>query len=175
MPHDWSPDPNSSDAQSDSFKPPAVPTLVHCIHCHNEYDSYLIEWRIETDGKGAKHGFWCCPMPNCGGKGFGFDIFPVDPEYRDEDGDKMWSDDEDNDEGGPFDEFGEPTFEPEPEETDVPDDDFDPAAIEAEVLKEFESKKFDAEKFLAEILEQVDESKLDEDEEEEDDEEKMPF
>jgi hypothetical protein len=29
-------------------------------------------------------------MPGCGGMGFGFDIFPVDPEYRDEHGQLMW-------------------------------------------------------------------------------------
>lgn len=178
MPQEWSPDPNSPQAQSDCFKPPAVPTLVHCIHCHNEYDSYQIEWRIDVDQAGRTHGFWCCPMPGCGGKGFGFDIFPVDPEYRDEDGHKMWTSDEDGDDDLPPGAIGEPSFEPEPEEPPDPDDDFDPAVIEAEVMKDFETKKFDAEKLLAEILDQVDESKLDEDEDDPDDdadEDKMPF
>ena len=32
------------------------------------------------------------------GRGFGFDIFPVDPDYRDENGEKMWvADDEESD------------------------------------------------------------------------------
>ena len=71
---------------------------MHCIHCGEEYDSYRIEWRVERDADGKAHGFWCCPMPGCDGKGFGFDIFPVDPEYRDENGELMWcSDDEDDD------------------------------------------------------------------------------
>ena len=26
-------------------------------------------------------GFWMCPTPNCGGAGFQFDIFPVDPSH----------------------------------------------------------------------------------------------
>ncbi len=81
----------------DPFGPPALSTLVACLHCGQEYDSYRIEWRIETDANGKPHGFWCCPIPGCDGMGFGFDIFPVDPEYRDEHGELMWvSDDEDD-------------------------------------------------------------------------------
>jgi hypothetical protein len=38
------------------------------------------------------------PIEGCDGKGFGFDIFPIDPDYRDENGDKMWSDDDEDDE-----------------------------------------------------------------------------
>ena len=96
---------NPLDADADPFRPPVLSTLVHCLHCGEEYDSYRIEWRIETDYRGQPHGFWCCPIENCDGRGFGFDIFPVDPEYRDEDGNKMWIGDEEeagcqNDEGG---------------------------------------------------------------------------
>jgi hypothetical protein len=84
-------------SDNDPFGPPAISTVVHCIHCGEEYDSYRIEWRVERDADGQAHGFWCCPMPGCDGKGFGFDIFPVDPEYRDENGELMWcSDDEDD-------------------------------------------------------------------------------
>jgi hypothetical protein len=79
----------------DPFGPPAIPTLVHCIHCDQEYDSYRIEWRVERGSDGHPRGFWCCPIAGCDGKGFGFDIFPVDPEYRDENGELMWCDDED--------------------------------------------------------------------------------
>ena len=69
-----------------------------------------IEWRVERDADGNSHGFWCCPMPGCDGKGFGFDIFPVDPEYRDENGELMWcSDDGDDDE----DEFDDDEFDDE--------------------------------------------------------------
>jgi hypothetical protein len=69
---------------------------VECIHCGEEYDSFRIEWRVEPDADGKSHGFWCCPMPGCGGMGFGFDIFPVDPDYRDENGELMWCDDDED-------------------------------------------------------------------------------
>ena len=72
------------DPDGDSFKPPDIPKLVHCIHCGSEYESYLIEWRIETDHGGKPHGFWCCPVDECDGRGYGFDIFPIDPEFHDE-------------------------------------------------------------------------------------------
>lgn len=93
------------DAELDPFRPPAISTLVHCIHCGEEYDSFRIEWRVEPDADGNPHGFWCCPMPDCGGMGFGFDIFPVDPEYRDENGQLMWCSDDEDDEtdAGEFD------------------------------------------------------------------------
>lgn len=86
------------DPDRDPFHPPAISTLVHCIHCGEEYDSFRIEWRVEPDATGQPHGFWCCPVPGCGGMGFGFDIFPVDPEYRNEDGELMWSADDEDDE-----------------------------------------------------------------------------
>jgi len=68
------------------------------LHCGEEFDSYIIEWRVSTDKGGATMGFWCCPTPGCDGKGFGFDIFPLDPDYLDENGDRMWSSDRDEDE-----------------------------------------------------------------------------
>ena len=85
------------DPESDCFKPPAIPTEVHCLHCHEEYDSYLIHWVEETDSKGRKRGFWRCPTPGCGGAGFGFDIFPTDPEWVGEDGEPLWCSDEGED------------------------------------------------------------------------------
>ena len=89
---------NPLDPQGDPFHPPEVPTEVGCLHCGKEYDSYLIEWRVETDAAGEKHGFWCCPTPGCSGMGFGFDILPTDPEYRDEHGGWFSCGDEDFDE-----------------------------------------------------------------------------
>jgi len=86
------------DPESDIFKPSAISTLVGCLHCGEEYDSYRIEWRVLSDRDGRPHGFWCCPIENCDGRGFGFDIFPVDPEYRDENGDKMWVQDDEESE-----------------------------------------------------------------------------
>ncbi len=86
------------DPQGDPFGPPETPTEVSCLHCGETYDSYLIEWRIEEDAEGKPHGFWCCPTPGCDGKGFGFDIFPTDPEYQDERGGWCYCDDEEFDE-----------------------------------------------------------------------------
>lgn len=85
----------TSDPDSDPFRPPAIPTEVHCIHCGEEYESYLIEWRLEKSHDGTERGFWCCPIQGCDGKGFGFDILPTDPEYVSEDGSMMWVDDDD--------------------------------------------------------------------------------
>jgi hypothetical protein len=85
------------DADGDPFRPPEIPTLVFCLHCRQEYDSYRIEWRVSTDADGKPHGFWCCPIPGCGGLGFGCDILPVDPDYQDERGGWVHDDGEDED------------------------------------------------------------------------------
>jgi hypothetical protein len=85
------------DPQSDPFRPPEISVEVSCLHCGQEYDSYLIEWRVETCSDGQKHGFWCCPTPGCDGRGFGFDILPTDPDYQDERG--GWFNDDEDDEG----------------------------------------------------------------------------
>lgn len=69
----------------DIFRPPAIPIEVSCLHCGQVYDSYTIEWR-EDAGPPGDAGAWCCPTPGCGGLGFLFDIWPTDPEWRDEDG-----------------------------------------------------------------------------------------
>jgi hypothetical protein len=74
------------DSPSDSFRPPDIPTEVGCLRCGRVYESYLMEWRVETCGDGSRHGSWCCPTPECSGVGFGFDILPTDPHYRDERG-----------------------------------------------------------------------------------------
>lgn len=83
---------------TDPFRPPAIPTEVGCIHCGEEYDSYRIEWRVFTLDDGRQHGFWCCPMPGCDGKGFGFDILPTDPDYQDENGGWIHDEEDEGDE-----------------------------------------------------------------------------
>jgi hypothetical protein len=93
------------DADSDPFKPPAIPTEVGCLHCGKTFESYLIEWRISTGADGKERGFWCCPTPGCDGRGFGFDLLPTDPEYRDENGESFFTDDEDGDSDDDSDEF----------------------------------------------------------------------
>ena len=50
----------------------------------NDFGNHTVPPPVVVRGK--TQGFWCCPMPGCDGIGFGFDIFPVDPEYRDERG-----------------------------------------------------------------------------------------
>jgi hypothetical protein len=86
------------DPSADPFGPPSISIIVGCLHCGEEYDSYRIEWRVETDRNDRPHGFWCCPIENCDGRGFGFDIFPINKDYRDENGEKMWMDDDEEDE-----------------------------------------------------------------------------
>ena len=79
-------DDDATDSKNDLFSPPEIPTLVGCLHCEQEYESYLIEWRIREGFDGKLHGFWCCPTEGCDGIGFGFDILPVDQEFEDERG-----------------------------------------------------------------------------------------
>lgn len=63
------------EAQEDCFRPPEVPCQVICIHCEQQYSSSEIFWAQTDHG-----GFWCCPVPDCGGIGFGFDIHPADSD-----------------------------------------------------------------------------------------------
>jgi hypothetical protein len=119
------------DPQADPFKPPAIPTEVCCLHCGREYESYLIEWRVKRCHDGQRHGFWCCPTPGCDGAGFGFDLFPTDPEYIGEDGEPMgfFCDEQEQwDEAEPLDGLGEDLFPDTPsnfgeERDDRPTDD----------------------------------------------------
>jgi hypothetical protein len=100
---------NPLDPSGDPFGPPKTNVEVQCLHCGEQYDSYRIEWRVKTDADGKQHGFWCCPTPGCGGMGFGFDILPTDPHYRDERG--GWVYDDEDDEEYDEDEFGEEDFD----------------------------------------------------------------
>ena len=94
------------DPDTDPFRPPPIPTEVFCLHCGREYDSSLIEW-VEEDGEDGPHGFWCCPTPGCDGKGFGFDILPTDPDWRDEDGERMCFDDGEEEDDEDEDDFAD--------------------------------------------------------------------
>ena len=108
----------ASPAERDPFRPPTVPVIVHCLHCDQEYESYLIHW-VEDAIESDSPGFWCCPTPGCDGKGFGFDIFPVDPDYRDEHGNLMWMEDDDDEEYDEVDECVERNLEAEDWEVDA--------------------------------------------------------
>lgn len=80
------------------FKPPEIPTQICCMQCGEIYESYLIQWR-DGEGPPGLSGAWCCPTPGCSGVGFLFDIWPTDPEWRDEYGDRVcFFDDDDDDE-----------------------------------------------------------------------------
>ncbi len=81
---------NRPSADADPFRPPLASTLVSCLHCGREYESYQIQWREASDEPGREGGYWCCPVEGCNGIGFGFDILPVDPNYRDEHGGWGW-------------------------------------------------------------------------------------
>lgn len=131
---DWAdmlnaPDREHLDPQADCFKPPAEPTEVGCLHCQHVFMSDQMQYRISTDIDGKQRGFWCCPDPKCDGKGFLFDLYPTDPEWRDEEGNLVWSqDDGDDDEewddelDGPGDGLG---FEPHKDWTPETDDEED--------------------------------------------------
>jgi len=121
--------PNRPDPDADPFRPPEIPTEVHCLHCDEEYDSYRIEWREEVGADGQLHGFWCCPTPGCDGKGFGFDILPTDPTYQDERGGWVSFDDDDDefdDEDEQFDDELDEEFDEDFDECGLdPEDEFD--------------------------------------------------
>jgi hypothetical protein len=73
---------------SDPFAPPRTPCEVQCVHCGESFESWRIEWRELHDDPNLK-GAWCCPTAGCDGIGFGFDIFPVDPDWTDERGERL--------------------------------------------------------------------------------------
>jgi len=83
------------EALEDCFRPPDEAVQVQCIHCGNEYSSDEIVWRPEPDLD--IKGFWCCPIPGCDGKGFQFDIFPLDTEWEEFDDEDADYDEEDED------------------------------------------------------------------------------
>ncbi|MEX2218579.1 MAG: hypothetical protein WD749_07430 [Phycisphaerales bacterium] len=91
--------------EADPFRPPKASCRVFCMHCQEKYDSYRIEWREFQSKDGTREGFWCCPTPGCGGKGFLFDIYPTDPNWEDEENRGMsggWYDDDGNPAAAPF-------------------------------------------------------------------------
>jgi hypothetical protein len=68
----------------DRLRPPTLATLVKCERCGYEYESNRIEEQREgEEGRPP----WCCPTPGCTGGGFGFNIFPVNRQFHNEEGD----------------------------------------------------------------------------------------
>jgi len=124
------PGPPNNDPDADGFKPPAEPIEVGCLHCGQVFMSDQMRYVVSLDPDGQEMGFWCCPDPACDGKGFLFDLYPTDPQWRDEEGNLVWSDDDDEEnweeDQDDEDEFEEsPGFEPPRDwtpETDRDDD-----------------------------------------------------
>lgn len=85
--------PSPSDKQHDVFGPPSEPIEVHCLHCDHVYTSDLIVPVEAADGS-IHH---ACPVPNCDGMGFGFDIHPTDPTWCNEEMGYYQSMDDDED------------------------------------------------------------------------------
>ncbi|MEK6703437.1 MAG: hypothetical protein AABZ53_14345 [Planctomycetota bacterium] len=80
-------------ALQDFFRPPDDPVLCRCLHCGQECLSSLIEWR--QHGNDPTEGMWWCPYEGCDGKGFEFDLHPVDGEMWDEGPDEESTDEPD--------------------------------------------------------------------------------
>jgi hypothetical protein len=74
-------DANDARRQNDQFAPPMVACECFCLHCRRTFMSDAIWFQKIKGGRDAFDGFWMCPTSNCGGAGFTFDIFPVDPEH----------------------------------------------------------------------------------------------
>ncbi len=94
--------PSPSDQQHDVFGPPPEAIEVHCLHCDHSYMSDLIIAIQAADG--SIH--YACPVPNCDGMGFGFDIHPTDPTWCSEEMGYFQSWDDDEEEGDFLDDDG---------------------------------------------------------------------
>lgn len=105
---------------TDSMRPPSVPTLVDCLHCGKTYSSALMHWEPAPEGGSPptpfvahcnrcgytprpthpqdEYGHWMCGTPHCSGAGFCFDIHPIDEDFIDPDGRDMgtWIDIDDS-------------------------------------------------------------------------------
>jgi hypothetical protein len=71
------------DADESGCPPPDEPIMVYCLHCGKEYMSSEM---VPPSGKrtpAMMEGMWWCGTPGCNAGGFGLDIFPVDPEWKD--------------------------------------------------------------------------------------------
>ena len=111
------------DPNTDPFKPPAVSTEVHCLHCNQEYDSYLIDWRIEVGADGQEHGFLVLPDARLRRPWLLLRHLPHRPRLpRRRRQPDLWSDDEDDeDEDEDDDDFDDD----EDDDDDDDDDDLD--------------------------------------------------
>jgi hypothetical protein len=92
-------EPHEPNPETDPVCPPKKNCVVVCLHCREQYDSYRIHWVEEPPVEGKRRSFWCCPIDGCDGKGFRFDIHPIDANWEDEEDRGMtggWFDDDGN-------------------------------------------------------------------------------
>lgn len=106
---------------NDCFGPPEVPCECYCLHCHRTFMSDQIWFQKVRGARDGFDGFWMCPTPNCSGKGFTFDIFPVDPDHPANAG---WFSTDEYDDGEEFDEESEWDAESDP--ANEPEAEYDP-------------------------------------------------
>jgi hypothetical protein len=57
--------------------------MVYCMHCGKEYISSQMAPPDGPRTPSMLAGFWWCPTPGCDAGGFGLDVFPVDPDWKD--------------------------------------------------------------------------------------------
>ena len=106
-------------AATDCFGPPAEPCECFCLHCRRTVLSSDMWYQRVVNAPDRIDGFWMCPTHNCDGKGFTFDIWPIDPDHPANDG---WSDDDEDD----GDDDAEAAFTDDADE-DGSDAEYDPA------------------------------------------------
>lgn len=90
----------SDDSSRDSMAPPRVPCECSCLHCGRVFMSDLMWFQRVIGDPSGFDGYWMCPTPNCGGAGFAFDIFPIDPDHPANEGWHSFDDDEEFDDEG---------------------------------------------------------------------------
>ena len=88
------------DPYDDPMAPPREPCECWCLHCERTFMSSGMWFQRVVGARDGFPGFWMCPTPNCSGAGFGFDIFPTDPDHPVNAG---WHDADEEDEQGYFD------------------------------------------------------------------------
>jgi hypothetical protein len=108
---------DEDDETRDHMAPPKVPCLCWCLHCHRTFMSDQIWFQKVINDPAGFDGFWMCPTNNCGGAGYTFDIFPVDPNHPDNAGWHTFDDEEEFDEDGEF-VPSDREYDPEEEEFD---------------------------------------------------------
>lgn len=85
---------NAFDPMEDPMAPPREACECWCLHCRRTFQSSEMWFQRVIGARDGFTGFWMCPTHNCDGAGFGFDIFPTDPEHPANEG---WTDTDEED------------------------------------------------------------------------------